>query len=98
VRSWLRHYAASQEVAGSILDEVIGFFNLTNPSGRIMTQELTQQWVSRIFMGSKERLARKTDNLIAICESIVYKKWDSRHLPYGPPRPVTRIILLYFYF
>jgi hypothetical protein len=26
-RSWLRHYAASRKVAGSIPDEVNGFFN-----------------------------------------------------------------------
>jgi hypothetical protein len=26
-RSWLRHYATSRKVAGSILDESIGFFN-----------------------------------------------------------------------
>jgi hypothetical protein len=25
--SWFRHYATSRKVAGSILDEVIGFFN-----------------------------------------------------------------------
>jgi hypothetical protein len=25
--SWLQHYATSQKVAGSIPDEVIGFFN-----------------------------------------------------------------------
>jgi hypothetical protein len=28
-RSWLRYYATSQKVAGSILDEVIGFFKFT---------------------------------------------------------------------
>jgi hypothetical protein len=28
-RSWLRHYATSRKVAGSIPDEVIGFFQLT---------------------------------------------------------------------
>jgi hypothetical protein len=26
-RSWLRHYATSQKVMGSIPDEVMGFFN-----------------------------------------------------------------------
>jgi hypothetical protein len=29
-RSWLRHYATSQKVAGSNSDEVVGFFNLPN--------------------------------------------------------------------
>jgi hypothetical protein len=28
-RSWLRHYATSRKVAGSIPDEVIGVFQLT---------------------------------------------------------------------
>jgi hypothetical protein len=32
LRSWPRHYSASQKVTGSILDEVIGFFTLHNPS------------------------------------------------------------------
>jgi hypothetical protein len=27
MRTWLRHYATSRKVAGSIPDEVIGFFN-----------------------------------------------------------------------
>jgi hypothetical protein len=35
--------------------------------------------------------ALKADNLIAVCEPIVYKMWEPRHLTlYGPPRPVTR--------
>jgi hypothetical protein len=32
--SWLRHYATSQTAAGSIPDEVTGFFNGPNPSSR----------------------------------------------------------------
>jgi hypothetical protein len=28
-RSWLRHYATSRKVAGSIPDEIIGFFQFT---------------------------------------------------------------------
>jgi hypothetical protein len=35
-RSWLRHYATGQKVAGSSVDEVIGFFNLPNPFSRTM--------------------------------------------------------------
>jgi hypothetical protein len=31
-RSWLRHYATSPNVIGSIPDELIGFFNSPNPS------------------------------------------------------------------
>ena len=35
-RSWLRHCATSQKVAGSIRDGVIVMFHWHNPSGRIM--------------------------------------------------------------
>jgi hypothetical protein len=35
-RSWLRHYATSRKVAGSIPDEVIGFCSGPNPSSRTM--------------------------------------------------------------
>jgi hypothetical protein len=46
-RRWLRHYATSRKVAGSIPDEVIGFFNWPNPSSRTMalgsTQTLTEK-------------------------------------------------------
>jgi hypothetical protein len=44
-RSWLRHYATSRKVAGSIIDEV-DFLNLPNPSSRTMAlgsiQSLTE--------------------------------------------------------
>jgi hypothetical protein len=74
--SWLRHYATSQMVAGSIPDEVIRifFFNLPNPSSRTMapgsTQPLTEM-STRNLLGCKGRLARKADSLTAICESII---------------------------
>jgi hypothetical protein len=35
-RSSLSHYATSRKIAGSILDEIIGFFNGPNPSSRTM--------------------------------------------------------------
>jgi hypothetical protein len=43
---------------------------------------------------------RKADNLTAICETIVYKMWQSRvSQPYGSSRPVTGIALsLPFYY
>jgi hypothetical protein len=73
----LRHYATSRKVAGSIPDEVIGFFfffDLPNPSSRTMalgsTQPLTEMSTKNL-LGGKGRLARKADNLIAICEPIV---------------------------
>jgi hypothetical protein len=36
-RSWLRHYSTSRKVAGSIPDEINGFFNLPNPSSRTVS-------------------------------------------------------------
>jgi hypothetical protein len=36
------NYATSRKVADSILDEVIGFFNLPNPSSRTMALGSTQ--------------------------------------------------------
>jgi hypothetical protein len=37
-----RHYATSLKVAGSIPDEVTGFFNLPNPSSRTIALGSTQ--------------------------------------------------------
>jgi hypothetical protein len=36
-RSLLQHYATGWKVAGSIRDEVVGFFNRPNPSSRTIT-------------------------------------------------------------
>ena len=41
-RSWLRHCATSQKVAGSIPVGVIGIFHWHNPSGRTVTRGSTQ--------------------------------------------------------
>jgi hypothetical protein len=70
----LRHYATSREFAGSIPDEVIGFFNLRNPFGRTMTLESTHPLTEmgiRNLPGGKGRPALKAGNLTAICEPIV---------------------------
>jgi hypothetical protein len=54
--SWLRHYATSRKVVGSILNEVIGFFNWPNTSSRTMalgsTQPLTEM-STRNLLGVK---------------------------------------------
>jgi hypothetical protein len=72
-RSWLRRYTTIRKVAGSNPDEV-EFFNLPNPSSRIMalgsTQPLTEM-STRNTPGDKGRPARKADNLTAICDPIV---------------------------
>jgi hypothetical protein len=41
-RNWLRHYATSRNVVGSILDDVIEFFNWPNPFSPTTTLESTQ--------------------------------------------------------
>ena len=41
-RSWLRHWATRQQVAGSIPDAVNAIFHWHNPSGRSTALELTQ--------------------------------------------------------
>jgi hypothetical protein len=62
------------KVAGLFPDEVIGFFNSSNPASRTMamgsTQPLTEM-STRNLPGSKGRPACKADNLTAICEPIV---------------------------
>jgi hypothetical protein len=92
-RSWLRHYATSREVAGSITDEVIGFFQLILavalwPWGWLSL--LTEMGTSNLS-GSKWRSARMADNLTAICEPIVKKMWE-------PLQPVTWIALPFLCF
>jgi hypothetical protein len=61
-------------VAGLIPDDVIGIFNLANPSSRTMalgsTQPLTEM-SARNLPRCKGRLARKADNLTVICEPLV---------------------------
>jgi hypothetical protein len=44
-----------------------------------LTQPLTEM-STRNFPGGKVRPARKADNFIAVCESIVHKMWEPRRL------------------
>jgi hypothetical protein len=66
VQGWLRYYATSRKVTGSIPEEVIAFFDLPNPSWRTMvissTEPLTEM-STRNLPGGKEGPARKADNL-----------------------------------
>jgi hypothetical protein len=70
----LRNYATGQKVAGSVPNEVIGFFNGPNPSSRITAQGSTQlltEMNTRNLPGGEWQQVRKADNLTAICEPIV---------------------------
>jgi hypothetical protein len=72
--NWLRHYATSWKVTGSIPNEVIEFFNWRNPSSCSMalgsTQPLTEMSTSNL-PGDKGWPAPKADSLTATCELIV---------------------------
>jgi hypothetical protein len=97
-RSWLLHYATSRQVAGSIPDEVIGFFNWPNPSSRTMalglSQPLTEMSIRNLPDG-KERsgvvrlrtLLPSVSRLSSRCGSL-----DVSHSN-GSLRPVTGIAL-----
>jgi hypothetical protein len=73
--SVLGHYATSRKIAGSIPDEITGFFNLPNPSSRTMalgsTHPLTEMNTRNLPGGGKGQPARKDDNLTAIYEPTV---------------------------
>jgi hypothetical protein len=62
--------------AGSIPDEVIGFFNWPNPSSRAVALDRPRLWhkqVAGIFLEGKGGLGHKADNLIATCEQLSRK-------------------------
>jgi hypothetical protein len=66
--------ATSRKVTGSILDEVIVFFNWRNPSSRTMalgSSQFLTEMSTRNVPGGKEQQVRKVDNLTAICEPIM---------------------------
>jgi hypothetical protein len=80
-----------------IPDEV-DFFNLPNTSSSTMALGLTQpltEMSTRNSPGGEGQLARKADNLTAICEPIVYKNVgaSTSHSPMGLHGPLLGYLL-----
>jgi hypothetical protein len=77
------HYATSRKVAGSIPDEVIGFFNWPNPSSCTMslgsTQPLTEM-STRNLPGGKGRPAHEADTSQPSVSRLSRKMWEPRRL------------------
>jgi hypothetical protein len=69
VLAWLRHYAMSHKVTGSIPDEVTGFLSSSNPSSRTTALGSTQpptEMSTRSLPVGKRRPARKADLTVRI--------------------------------
>jgi hypothetical protein len=76
LRSCLKH--SSRKVAALIPYEVIGFFNLPNPSSRTMSLGFTQllaEMNTRNLPWGNGRPARKANSFTAIYEPIFWISW-----------------------
>jgi hypothetical protein len=81
--SHFRYCVISQKVAGSFLDEVVGFLNLANPYSHSMALVLTglvREMCAFNPPGSKGQPACKADKLINISKVIVEKMWQPQYL------------------
>jgi len=96
-RSWLRHYATSRKVAGSIPDGVTGIFHWHNPPGRTMalglTQPVTEMSTRNISRGYRRPVCR-VDNLTHLHVPIVLKSGSLILLePSGPVQTCNGILV-----
>jgi hypothetical protein len=78
VGGWVTMLQAGRKVVGSILNEVIGYFQLTESfqphyGPRVDSASNRNEYQESSWGGGKERPARKVENLTVICEPTVYK-------------------------
>jgi hypothetical protein len=88
----LVNYATSWKVAGSMPNEVIGFFiGLTLPAALWPwgLLSLKQKWVPGIFLGFNGGWHVRLSRLSAKCGNLNISQ------PYGPPWSVTEVVLLF---